>query len=92
METIFKGLFDTENTYFVIWTTTPWTLPGNMGITIDPEFEYSIVGYEDEKHIIAKELVSKVKTYLRAITYSKKKYEDNTRTSRSFVAKRFSTR
>ncbi|MBQ8042605.1 MAG: class I tRNA ligase family protein, partial [Clostridia bacterium] len=55
-----KGLFDKENTFFVIWTTTPWTLPGNMGITIDPEFEYSIVEYEDEKYIMAKELVSKV--------------------------------
>ena len=28
-----KGLFDKENTFVVIWTTTPWTLPGNMGIT-----------------------------------------------------------
>ena len=55
-----KGLFDKENTYVVIWTTTPWTLPGNMGITIDPEFEYSIVNANNEKYIIAKELVSKV--------------------------------
>ena len=55
-----KGLFDKENTFVVIWTTTPWTLPGNMGITIDPEFEYSIVNYENENYIIAKELVSKV--------------------------------
>ena len=55
-----KGLFDKENTYVVIWTTTPWTLPGNMGITIDPEFEYSIVNANDEKYIMAKELVSKV--------------------------------
>lgn len=55
-----KGLFDKENTYVVIWTTTPWTLPGNMGITIDPEFEYSIVNANNEKYIMAKELVSKV--------------------------------
>ncbi len=55
-----KGLFDKENTFVVIWTTTPWTLPGNMGITIDPEFEYSIVECENEKYIMAKELVSKV--------------------------------
>ena len=55
-----KGLFDKENTYVVIWTTTPWTLPGNMGITIDPEFEYSIVTCEGENYIIAKELVDKV--------------------------------
>lgn len=55
-----KGLFNKENTFVVIWTTTPWTLPGNMGITVDPEFEYAIVEYENEKYIMAKELVSKV--------------------------------
>lgn len=55
-----KGLFDIENTFFVIWTTTPWTLPGNMGITIGPDFEYSIVYANNEKYIIAKELVDKV--------------------------------
>jgi len=55
-----KGLFDKANTFFVIWTTTPWTLPGNMGITIDPEFEYGVVACENEKYIMAKELVSKV--------------------------------
>ena len=55
-----KGLFDKKDTFIVIWTTTPWTLPGNMGITIDGEFEYSIVKYENEKYIIAKELVESV--------------------------------
>ncbi|MDO4480956.1 MAG: isoleucine--tRNA ligase [Erysipelotrichaceae bacterium] len=55
-----KGKFDKENTYFVIWTTTPWTLPGNVGITIDGEFEYSIVKTENEKLIVAKELVDNV--------------------------------
>ena len=38
-----KGLFDERDVYFVIWTTTPWTLPGNVGITISPDFEYSLV-------------------------------------------------
>lgn len=55
-----KGKFDEANTSFVIWTTTPWTLPGNMGITIDAEFKYSIVDIEKEKVIIATELVNKV--------------------------------
>ena len=55
-----KGKFDKENTYFVIWTTTPWTLPGNVGITIGGEFEYSIVKTENEKLIIATELVDSV--------------------------------
>ena len=55
-----KGLFDKENTYIIIWTTTPWTLPGNMGITIDPEFEYAVVKCENEKYIMAKERVPAV--------------------------------
>ncbi len=55
-----QGKFDKENTYFVIWTTTPWTLPGNVGITIGGEFEYSIVKTDKENLIIATELVDKV--------------------------------
>lgn len=55
-----KNKFDKENTYFVIWTTTPWTLPGNVGITIGGDFEYSIVKTENEKLIIATELVDNV--------------------------------
>ena len=55
-----KGKFDIENTYIVIWTTTPWTLPGNLAITIGEDFEYSIVDVGKEKYIIATELVKKV--------------------------------
>ena len=55
-----KGLFDTENTYFVIWTTTPWTLPGNVGITIGGDYDYSIVNVGSEKYIIASALVDNV--------------------------------
>ena len=55
-----NGLFTVENTYFVIWTTTPWTLPGNTGITIGGDYEYSFVKVGDETYIMASELVSKV--------------------------------
>ena len=55
-----KGKFDPKDTYIVIWTTTPWTLPGNLAITIGPDFEYSIVKCGKEKYIIATELVNKV--------------------------------
>ena len=55
-----KGLFDKKNTYIVIWTTTPWTLPGNMGITLGEKFKYSIVNIGNEKLIIASELVKNV--------------------------------
>lgn len=62
-----KGLFDKKDTYMVIWTTTPWTLPGNMGITIGADYEYSMVKLKENKEnaklerlIIATELVEKV--------------------------------
>ena len=67
-----KGLFDAKNTYFVIWTTTPWTLPGNTGITINPEFKYSIVETENgEKLIMASELVDKVMKIAEIKNYKK---------------------
>ena len=37
------GDVDLANTYFVIWTTTPWTLPGNLAIAVNPDEEYVAV-------------------------------------------------
>ncbi len=45
-----------ENTYFVIWTTTTWTLPGNMAVCLGPEYEYCVVKANGENYIMAKEL------------------------------------
>ncbi len=47
---------DGENTYFVIWTTTTWTLPGNMAICLGPDIEYTAVTAGNERYIVAKEL------------------------------------
>lgn len=57
-----KGKFEEKDTAIVIWTTTPWTLPGNMGITIGADFNYSLVDIGKEKVIVATELVEKVMT------------------------------
>ncbi|WP_431029405.1 isoleucine--tRNA ligase [Lysinibacillus sp. LZ02] len=45
---------------FIIWTTTPWTLPANLGISVNPEFTYVVVAVEDKKFIIAKDLLENV--------------------------------
>ncbi len=37
-----------KNTYFVIWTTTPWTLPANLAITLHPELEYVAFGVKTD--------------------------------------------
>lgn len=55
-----KGKFEEKNTFVVIWTTTPWTLPGNTGITIGSEFDYSFVKVNEETLIMATALVEKV--------------------------------
>lgn len=41
----------------VIWTTTPWTIPSNLAISVNDKFEYSLVEYVDEVYLIASELV-----------------------------------
>ena len=49
-----------EKTYFVIWTTTTWTLPANEAICLNGQFEYSFVKIGDEFHIMATDLVKSV--------------------------------
>jgi len=56
-----KGM---ENTFLIIWTTTPWTLPANTGVMANPEFKYSELIVDGEKWIIAKELVQKIMSQL----------------------------
>jgi isoleucyl-tRNA synthetase len=41
----------------VIWTTTPWTLPGNSGVALHPDFEYSLFKSGPNKYIVATELL-----------------------------------
>ena len=57
---LLSSLCDLSKTYFVIWTTTTWTLPGNLAICLGPEFEYSLVKAGDEVYIVASELVGAV--------------------------------
>lgn len=45
---------------FVIWTTTPWTLPANLGISVNPNFDYSAVEVGEEVLIFASDLVKEV--------------------------------
>lgn len=65
-----KGKFDCKDTYMVIWTTTPWTLPGNVGITVGGEYEYSIVDTGKEKLIMATALVEEVMKYANIENYT----------------------
>ena len=47
-----KGILNPEKTYFLIWTTTPWTIPTNQGITVNPGFDYSVVQVNDKRYVV----------------------------------------
>ncbi|MFI3225793.1 MAG: isoleucine--tRNA ligase [Clostridia bacterium] len=56
-----KTIGTTENVKFVIWTTTTWTLPANIAISLNPYFEYDFVKVPTgEIFVLAKELVKSV--------------------------------
>jgi isoleucyl-tRNA synthetase len=44
----------------LVWTTTPWTLPGNVAVAVGPQIEYAKVRFRDETFILAAALVEKV--------------------------------
>jgi isoleucyl-tRNA synthetase len=46
--------------YFLIWTTTTWTLPGNVAVCVNPDLTYALVSVGTERFIIAKALIEQV--------------------------------
>ncbi|GJQ30831.1 MAG: isoleucine--tRNA ligase [Phycisphaerae bacterium] len=45
---------------FMIWTTTPWTLPANLAIAVNPKFEYALVWIDGNVTVLAKDAVERV--------------------------------
>lgn len=54
-----KGLLDSD-TSFIIWTTTPWTIPANQGIAVNPRFDYVQVAVDGKKYVVAAEMLPSV--------------------------------
>jgi isoleucyl-tRNA synthetase len=52
-----SGALAAKPVSILIWTTTPWTLPANIGIAVNPHFEYAAIDVGNEIYILAKELV-----------------------------------
>jgi isoleucyl-tRNA synthetase len=48
-----------EERYVLAWTTTPWTLPSNLALAINPNIDYVVVSYQNEEYILAKATVQK---------------------------------
>ena len=59
LESFFHA-FSSKPAYFLAWTTTPWTLPGNTALAVAPEAEYSLMEGKDDYLIIASVLIDKV--------------------------------
>ncbi len=51
---------DKQNEFILIWTTTPWTLPSNVAVMVNPEFQYARVRSGEETYILAKERIEEV--------------------------------
>ncbi len=70
-----------NNTYFVIWTTTTWTLPGNVAICLGPKFRYSLIECDGEYLVLATDLIESTlkaagkEEYKEIATFSGKELE-----------------
>jgi len=53
-------LYDEEDTYVLAWTTTPWTLPGNLALAVGENIRYIKVQIEGSNYILAKDAVEKI--------------------------------
>ncbi|SDC35788.1 Isoleucyl-tRNA synthetase [Shouchella lonarensis] len=58
-----KGVLS-EDDAFVIWTTTPWTLPANLGITVHADLDYSVVAVDGRSYVVASGLLDTLKKEL----------------------------
>ena len=60
-----------DNVYAVIWTTTPWTIPSNMAISMHPRFEYTFFGGNgtDDVYVVAQELLGH---FLEGVSWKEK--------------------
>src|SRR5439155_20606066 len=58
------GLRENDNLVFIVWTTTPWTLPANLAIAVNPRVEYALVRYHrdgvDRVGVVAADLLKRV--------------------------------
>ncbi|HAM82172.1 isoleucine--tRNA ligase [Ornithinibacillus bavariensis] len=54
-----KGVLDMGDK-IIIWTTTPWTIPANLGISVHPEFNYVVVEVKGDKFVVAEDLLEPV--------------------------------
>ncbi len=57
---LFNASDDGTDVSVVIWTTTPWTIPGNLAVAVHPDLEYALVKVNDEHLIVAADMMDDV--------------------------------
>lgn len=73
-----------ENRYFLAWTTTPWTLPSNVALCVNPEEDYAEILAEDgARYILAEALVPTLLKIIRRFPSKRAKNTNIRNTSRS---------
>lgn len=55
-----------ENSYLLIWTTTPWTLPANVGAAVHPELEYCLAEHQHEIYLLASSRLDPLRELLKS--------------------------
>ncbi|NLI39822.1 MAG: isoleucine--tRNA ligase [Caldisericales bacterium] len=58
--TVKMGILDEPGTYFLVWTTTPWTLPANVALAVKADATYVLAEKNGEKYILVEALAQKV--------------------------------
>ena len=54
---VLSSVNNDKDIYAIIWTTTPWTIPSNMAISMHPKYEYTFFEYKNDVYVVAQELL-----------------------------------
>ena len=74
LHSLLSSRYSTKRAFFLAWTTTPWTLPGNTALAVAPEAQYSVMEGTEDYLVLASALVEKVRLegYKQVVTVSGK--------------------
>ncbi|MCP4652619.1 MAG: isoleucine--tRNA ligase [Candidatus Omnitrophica bacterium] len=53
-----KGIINSKDANFLVWTTTPWTVVSNVAVAVHPKLEYCLVAFNQKTIILAKDLIA----------------------------------
>lgn len=59
-QAVYFKLKTDEKQFFLVWTTTPWTIPANIALALNKDFDYVFVEFNNEVYILLKEAVERV--------------------------------